>query len=155
MNESTATAHGREAGNGSRILVVDDESSIRIVAQRMLERLGHRVTVTSNPHDAMQAARDASVPFDLALVDVNLAGESGLVLANEIQRVAGTLPVVIMGGDLDETMLGGSVRQLLPKPFSFADLGAVVTTAIPSSPNCESLRADSCLPADGVKKASS
>ena len=145
MSDPTAVNAQDEARCGSRILVVDDEMPIRIVAQRMLERLGHQVVLATNPTEAVQLVFNASAPFDLALVDVNLAGESGLVLAAELQRVVGEMPIVIMGGDLDRGMLGGSVRQLLPKPFAYADLGAAVASVIPTPSKGESANGDTCL----------
>ena len=154
MNSEAPRNAAGSAGGGSRILVVDDEMPIRIVAQRILERFGHEVTLATNPTEALRLAEDAVAAFDLALIDVNLAGESGLELAIGLQHRVGEMPVVIMGGDLDRGMLGGTVRRLLPKPFSIADLGEAVAAVMPKRTNGAPAHGDTCLSRPDAAKIS-
>ena len=103
--------------NGSKlsVLLVEDEALIRMMIAEMLEDLGHRVVAeTSRIDEALKLAEAAK--FDLALLDVNVAGSSILPVADVIERRG--LPVLFVTGyattGLPEPF--GS-RCVLHKPF--------------------------------------
>jgi CheY-like chemotaxis protein len=54
----------------SRVLVVDDEASVRDFAERALRLAGYEVTVASDGPDALRLVEAAASPFDLFVVDV-------------------------------------------------------------------------------------
>ena len=69
-----------------RILVVDDEESIRYVLRSVLERNGHEVREAGSVEEALLAI-EAWEPA-VALVDVVLPGRNGIQLLGELQRAS-------------------------------------------------------------------
>ena len=70
-----------------RILLVEDNATNRMVATRMLERMGHSVDAVVDGYEAVQTVR--SVPHDLILMDVMMPGMDGLRATRLIRAEAG------------------------------------------------------------------
>src|SRR5712692_8729479 len=107
----------------ARILVVDDEASIRELCSRILSR-AYTVAVAGDGPTALAMAR-AQVP-DLVLTDIRMPGISGLEAARQIISEAPDVSVVVMTGfndfdNLRETVKLG-VNGFLMKPFTPDDL---------------------------------
>jgi len=79
--------------NGGRILVVDDDDSLRRVLEVQLQQMGYRVNTAKNGEAALAQLRDS--PHDLILTDLRMPGVSGLDLLKNI-RAAHPETVVIM-----------------------------------------------------------
>lgn len=71
-----------------RILLVEDNGTNRLVATRMLERMGHCVDAVTDGYEAVQAVR--SVPHDLILMDVMMPGMDGITATRLIRSEAGS-----------------------------------------------------------------
>jgi DNA-binding NtrC family response regulator len=81
----------------SRILLIDDELSSRLVMQNRLKDLGHEAVVAENGAKGLLEAREA--PFELVIVEYNLAsGVSGLEVCRRLKQVpqAMTVPVLVV-----------------------------------------------------------
>jgi two-component system response regulator PilR (NtrC family) len=65
-------------GTGVRILLVDDEPSLRQMLRVLLKRLGHEVVEAEDVATARQCLQSARVPFDLVITDLIMPGGSGL-----------------------------------------------------------------------------
>jgi two-component system response regulator HydG len=79
-----------------RILVVDDEHSIRYTFALFLDESGYETTAVAAPDDALRALSDGEV--DLAFVDILLENTSGIDLLGEIKRRSPSTEVVIVTG---------------------------------------------------------
>jgi len=79
-----------------RILVVDDEHSIRYTFALFLDESGYETTAVADPDDALRALSDG--PVDLAFVDILLESTSGIDLLGEIKRRSPSTEVVIVTG---------------------------------------------------------
>jgi CheY-like chemotaxis protein len=110
------------------IFVVEDEALIRMMLVEMIEELGHRVIADAgNVRDAQALARTAI--FDLAILDVNIAGYSISPVAEIIEKRG--LPFVFVtgygpGGQPKEF----SERPVLPKPALIAQLGEAINAIL-------------------------
>ena len=112
-------------GGSEKILVVEDEESVRRLVQQVLEMHGYRVSVVSNGAAAL--ALPSTTTFDLALTDVIMpGGVSGRDLAERLRVSAPGLKVIYMSGYTGE--LAGRGLELregvnfLQKPFGPAPL---------------------------------
>ena len=114
---------------GRRVLVLDDEESIRSLLEEGLGLHGLRVTCAASSDEAARLAGKET--FDVLLCDLNLGGMGGTgsgraAAANVIEASGANKPLVIfMTGELAATMEGGNGFEgsaFLQKPFRVADV---------------------------------
>ena len=80
----------------ARLLVVDDEESLRITTAAILEREGYRVDTAASGEEAISLLE--STEYDLVLTDLHMEGGDGLSVLSEIRRRAPlTISVVLTG----------------------------------------------------------
>lgn len=118
----------RLRGEGSRVLLVDDDLDLRDVVGAMLEAVGLQVTSFGTAEESLDAAR-AEEP-DLIVLDWNLPGMSGLELCRVIrkERSLSHLPILFLTAhsatqDMVEAFAAGADDYVV-KPFRAAELGA-------------------------------
>jgi PAS domain S-box-containing protein len=103
------------------VVLVEDETSLRRYAARVLREHGYRVFDAADAEDAMQIFRKADETIDLLLTDVVMPGMNGHVLANEVRLLWPATKVLYMTGYTEETVLRNGVKdseiELLQKPF--------------------------------------
>ena len=103
-----------------RALIVDDEPNIRRTLRVAVEAMGHSVEEASNRLDALKQAEGR--PFDVALVDLRLGGDSGLDLLEPLLAQSPRLAVVVITAHASiDTALDAMRRgafDYLPKPFT-------------------------------------
>ena len=128
---------------GAKILVADDDRSIRTVLGRALTRLGYHVRSTSNATDLWRWV--SSGEGDLVITDVVMPDENGLDLILRIKQVRPNLPVVVMSAKTTFlTAIEANKRgayEYLPKPFDLDELISVVEKAI-SEPQAKDVEED-------------
>ncbi len=117
---------------GDRILVVDDEESVRWALRKALERAGYRVDLAPDGPTGLREAEDSGV--DLVLLDVRLPGRDGLDVLREIRKRRPELPVIMMTayGTLQvavEAMKLGAY-DYIGKPFDMDEVVLVVEKAL-------------------------
>ncbi len=135
-NEAPATADAgqpvREVphGTGQEILYVDDEESLVYIADRLLSRLGYRVSGFTEPDQALAALRRDLQRFDLVVLDYNMPGKSGIEVATEMLRLRPDLPIILASGfisdELREQALRLGVREVMYKPDTVQELAATI-----------------------------
>ncbi|ANA41369.1 two-component system response regulator [Geobacter anodireducens] len=77
----------------ARLLVVDDESSIRLLYSQELAEGGHEVVTAATTAEAVDKIREHE--FDLIVLDIKLKNESGLDLLQKVVKERHNLPVVL------------------------------------------------------------
>jgi two-component system chemotaxis response regulator CheY len=115
-----------------KILVVDDQQTMRGIARQCLKRIGvTQVTIVASGDAAMEALK--SKPFDAIISDLNMPGMSGLELAEAkaAHPVLKSVPIFVATSEvyldkLDRTNINGVVA----KPFSAADMKAALESAV-------------------------
>ncbi len=117
----------------ARILVVDDEESIRDLCARVLTRAGYTVATAPNGEDAV--ARLSEDPFDLVISDIRMPGISGLEVLERAKTAFPQIRVVLITGFGTPQMLppgtASTADRILTKPFSQAELLAAVRESLP------------------------
>jgi two-component system sensor histidine kinase HydH len=115
-----------------KILLVDDEPSIRFTVSEFLRREGY-AAVAAADYDAALASFDAG-DFDAAVIDIVLPRKSGVLLLEELHRRSPDLPVVMMTGEPNITILPEIVRagayDFLTKPVTKDVLLRAVARAV-------------------------
>ena len=94
FSETRATDNG-ERRTMSKILIIDDEQSIRTTLAKILEDEGHRATLCESGEEGL--AQFAREEFDLVLLDLWLPGMDGMVVLERL-RNAGAPPVIVISG---------------------------------------------------------
>jgi two-component system, cell cycle response regulator CpdR len=118
----------------ARILLVDDEETVRGFLKRGLELDGHAVTTAIDGADALDRLTDVKGEFDLLLTDIRMPIMDGIALALAAKRDYPDLTILLMTGFADQRErargLQAIVTDVLTKPFSLADLRGAVTRAL-------------------------
>jgi len=115
----------------SRILVADDEESMRWVLSKALRKKGFTVDLARDGDEALRLIRSES--YDLAILDIKMPGVSGLDLLDKVRELKGDLLVVIMTAEAGmknavEAMKRGAY-DYLTKPFDLDVMDAIVEKA--------------------------
>jgi putative two-component system response regulator len=114
------------------LLLVDDEDALRRWGVRVLERQRYTVTAVPDVPSARSALAEGS--FELALLDFNLPGESGLELLAEIRADHADTAVLMVTGEDDISLATAAIELgafgYLVKPVSAGELIINVTSAL-------------------------
>ena len=115
---------------GARLLLVEDDDSVRHLMAESLEAIGYAVTQAADGETALGMLREG-VP-DLLITDYLMPGMTGAELMQKVRAEAPDLPMIIATGYADmkaiEEVIGEN--QLLRKPFPLAELAATVARAL-------------------------
>ncbi|MFH0812741.1 MAG: response regulator [Pseudomonadota bacterium] len=76
-----------------KILVADDEESIRILYQEELEKEGYAVNLAANGREALELL-DSYVP-DLLILDIQMPGISGIEILQQVRSRFRNLPIIL------------------------------------------------------------
>jgi PAS domain S-box-containing protein len=114
-----------QRGSG-RVLIADDEESVRRVARRILERQGYGVVEAGDGVTAVECVREAEEHFVAALLDVRMPG-GGVETARAMRELDPELPILLQSGfDADDAAGRVGVdapTAFLAKPYSPRALG--------------------------------
>jgi PAS domain S-box-containing protein len=114
-------------GRGERILYLDDEESLVILAKRMLERMGYAVTAFNDSGKALEAFETAPQDFDLVLTDLSMPGMSGMEVSRRVLQIRPDIPVLLATGyvrneDVEQARVIG-IREVIWKPQTIGEMG--------------------------------
>jgi CheY-like chemotaxis protein len=127
---SSIIKKGREA----RILVIDDEETVRGVLSQILSQGKHRVTVAENGEDGIRLFKEEE--FDIVLTDLGMPGMSGWEVGRAIKKMSPHTPVGMITGweaEVDQAKIEeNGIDFVIPKPFQFDQILKVVDETIAS-----------------------
>ncbi len=118
----------RRWAGGGRILLVEDEDSVRMVAERALTRAGYTVITARDGEEGLEKVAEApsgAGGFDMVVSDVVMPTMDGPAMVREIRKAAPAMPVLFMSGYAEEQLrkeIDIDQVQFLPKPFSVQQL---------------------------------
>ncbi len=121
-------------GSSARILVVDDEASLRQMMEVLLRRVGHEVALASGVHEAAEILTGSQVPYDLVVTDLMMADGTGLEVIDKARGVSNDTQVIVVTahGSVEtavEAMRRGAYGYL-EKPLSVSAARAGVEKAL-------------------------
>jgi excisionase family DNA binding protein len=132
---ATATPAPARSASGAtrpRVLVVDDEASIRDLLAKTLALAEYDVDVAPDGRSALERMR--MYPYDLLIADLKMPGMDGLTVIREAKRYKADLPVIIITGFSTESSaieaVNLGVAGYLTKPFRVPQVLAAAAKAL-------------------------
>lgn len=110
------------------ILIIEDDSSVLSLVERLLTAKGHTVLVAHDPKDAEVVLAQYGKPPDLLLTDIILGGETGVEYARSLTEAHPSLKVIFMTGlsHRAPAALRTGLGPVLHKPFGADELYRII-----------------------------
>jgi CheY-like chemotaxis protein len=117
-------------GSGKRVLVVDDEESIRLITVHALQQHGFTIETAADGAEALALFRENPGRFAVIITDLMMPRLGGRELVREIRRIAPRLPIIASSGLSEESadavpgqsLAALGVPTLLRKPYTEIEL---------------------------------
>jgi excisionase family DNA binding protein len=130
---SPAQALAQQDQRTPRVLVVDDEPSIREMLSRTLSE-NYQVDVASDAATALDLLRTSPMPYNLLIADLKMPGMDGLTLIRQVKAIRSGLPIIIITGFSTESSaieaVNLGVAGYLTKPFHVPQVLAAAARAM-------------------------
>ena len=127
---SVTTIAKSQRSTREHILLVDDEEKLLHLEEKVLNRLGYRVSAFTDSLAALEAFRLDPKGFDLVISDCSMSQLPGLDLARELLRLRPDLPIILSTGlddaHLQEEAAKIGIRECLNKPILSSDLDKTI-----------------------------
>ena len=118
----------------AKILIAEDEESLRAMCARGLTLSGHDVMTACDGSEALDILKREDGRFDLLLTDIRMPIMDGIALALSAARDYPSLTILLMTGYADQRErahgLDAIIHDVIGKPFSVATLRAAVSEAL-------------------------
>jgi CheY-like chemotaxis protein len=118
----------------ARILVAEDDDTLRDLVVRALNDDGHELTVATDGVAALEALNRQNSAFDLLLTDVKMPVMDGIALALAAGRDHPEVAIMLMTGFADQRVrahgLDALVHDVIAKPFSIDQIKGAVREAL-------------------------
>jgi len=118
--------------NAPRVVVVDNNASVRGALEELLTAAGYEVDTHASAESFLESGRLSSA--DCLLLDVKMPGMSGVELQEQLDRLDARIPIVFMTGhgkaSIRNRALAAGVVEFLEKPFGDAALLAAIERAL-------------------------
>ena len=120
----------------ARILMAEDEESLRGLVHRALVGAGHEVVAAADGGEALDVLNAARGKFDLLLADIKMPVMDGIALALAAARDYPNLAILLMTGYADQRErahgLDALILDVIQKPFTLTQIRSAVATALES-----------------------
>jgi len=119
-----------------RVLIVDDEDSMRMLVARAVTMDGHETVTAEDGAEALEILGSEQGAFDLLLTDIQMPVMDGIALALAAARDFPELTILLMTGFAEQreraSGLNAIAHDVITKPFSVADIRTAVADALAS-----------------------
>jgi two-component system, cell cycle response regulator CpdR len=120
----------------ARILIADDEESMRQLVARAIAMDGHETTTAQDGAEALEILVRSNGAYDLLLTDIKMPVMDGIALALAAARDYPRLTILLMTGFADQreraSGLDAIIHDVVTKPFAVADIRTAVADALAS-----------------------
>ena len=120
----------------SRVLIADDEDSMRLLVARAIAMDGHDTVTAQDGAEALEILTREDGAFDLLLTDIQMPVMDGIALALSAARDFPNVTILLMTGFADQreraSNLNAIAHDVITKPFSVADIRTAVADALAS-----------------------
>ncbi len=116
----------------ARILLAEDDNSMRYFLARSLEKAGHEVLAFADGEDAVPALNAG--PFDILISDIVMPKMGGIELGQMAKKINPSLPVIFITGfaavAVEDLQNVEGINQMISKPFHLNSLVDAVDQAV-------------------------
>jgi PAS domain S-box-containing protein len=125
-------------GGHGRILVLEDDASVRAVVERMLAKLGYESVLAQEGQEALELyakARRSREPFDTVILDLTIpGGMGGLEVLQKLLSQDSQTKAIVSSGYADDPVMANfqnfGFRGVITKPYRIAELSEVLHTVM-------------------------
>jgi two-component system, cell cycle response regulator CpdR len=114
----------------AKLLIVEDDESVRTLAARALERDGHMVTIATDGAQGLELIQREAGGYDLVVSDIRMPEMDGIEMATAAAKQFPAMKIMLMTGYADQREraeeLNGIIRDVVQKPFTLAEIRARV-----------------------------
>ena len=118
----------------AKILVVEDDESVRVFTARALGADGHDVAVAEDGDCGLSMICETHGDFDLVLSDIRMPVLDGIEMAKQAAGAYPELKILLMTGYAEQRERAGDLTDIIidvvPKPFTLSDIRQAVTSAL-------------------------
>ncbi|MDN2568481.1 response regulator [Aquibium sp. A9E412] len=118
----------------ARLLIVEDDDSVRAFTARALAASGHDVDQAADGGEAMERIETAAGGYDLVLSDIRMPVMDGIEMARAARRAFPGLRILLMTGYAEQreraAELEGAIVGVVNKPFTLAEIRQRVDAAL-------------------------
>lgn len=118
----------------ARVLIADDEDSMRKLVARAITLDGHEAIAAQDGAEALEILVSEEGGFDLLLTDIQMPVMDGIALALSAARDFPQMTILLMTGFAEQreraSNLDAIVHDVITKPFSVADIRTAVADAL-------------------------
>ncbi|RMG69217.1 MAG: response regulator [Calditrichaeota bacterium] len=104
------------------ILLVEDDTQVRQVTERLLREFGYRVSAVGTPREAIEAVGSGRIQPDLVVTDVVMPGMDGRELARQLSQLDPQLPIIFVSGYTENAVIHHGILDdgliFLQKPYA-------------------------------------
>ena len=118
----------------ARVLIADDEESMRMLVARAIGMDGHSVVTAQDGAEALEILNREAGKFDLLLTDIKMPLMDGIALALATARDYPAIIILLMTAYADQreraSNLDALIHDVILKPFTLAEIKAAVNDAL-------------------------
>jgi len=118
----------------AKLLIVEDDESVRAFTARALAAAGHAVETAEDGAEGLERIEQAEGTYDLILSDIRMPVMDGIEMARAAVEAFPSLRVLLMTGYAEQreraAELDGSIVGVVNKPFTLADIRDRVRDAL-------------------------
>ena len=118
----------------AKLLIVEDDESVRTLAARALERAGHTIDIAADGAQGLSLIQAENGGYDLVVSDIRMPEMDGIEMAIAAAALFPAIKIVLMTGYADQREraeeLNGIIIDVVQKPFTLADIRSRVDQAL-------------------------
>ena len=118
----------------AKLLIVEDDASVRTLSARAFERAGHSVDMAEDGAQGLALIIEAQGGYDIVVSDIRMPEMDGIEMAKEAALKFPGLKIVLMTGYADQREraeeLNGIILDVVQKPFTLAEIRSRVEQAL-------------------------
>ena len=121
-------------GSGERILLVEDEKPLMLLAEEMLAALSYEPAGFTRAAEALTEFRADPQRFDMVALDHLMPGMTGIELARQLRVARPGIPIILISGYtgplLNQEALAAGIDEILTKPLDFRQLAEAMARVL-------------------------